>query len=96
VPSGHLLLAQGANRRLLVLEGMYREWGGVGRGVVQAGLPSRGRGEGSGSKWLYAAEEADYKGRGKDGASEAVGVVRMWSQALVPRASSFKSDEEGT
>lgn len=27
---------------------------------------------------------------------EALGVVRMWRQALVPRASSFKSDEKGT
>lgn len=42
-------------------------------------------------------KEVDYKkGRGKDRVWEAVGVVRIWSQALVPRASSFKSDEEGT
>lgn len=58
------------------------------------GCPAEAEPEVSGSEWYYAAEEADYdKGRGKDRVCEAMGVVRMWSQALVPRASSSNSDE---
>lgn len=87
--SEHLLLVHGADGRLLVLEGMNREWGGV-----QAGCLAEAEPEVSGSEWYYAAEEADYdKGRGKDRVCEAMGVVRMWSQALVPRATSSNSDE---
>lgn len=36
MPSEHVLLVQGANRTLLVLEEMYREWGGVGWNASRA------------------------------------------------------------